>query len=208
MERLHLENAEHLLKKEDFLYLQYFLLYKAQKECDLKKRYDLLLQALHLTQPNWTPSDFANSCYSQCELKILCNLGIIYSCNNSISSASSLLYQLLDFMSSDNMDILAGQRISPMVLSSSARHFCRHKAYHQLLDLSPKYATADSCSSISHLAYFFAHYSQAALEITHNTTEATLYINYTIYNFKIIENNLSLNKYKTILSNDYAIDLL
>ena len=189
---------ENLITDDDSLYYQYILFEKAQNTSDHKKRIELLLEALIITMPDFDFNISKKQCFSLNEFGILVSLGESYIKSNVSLKGLSLLFQLLEYITDCNKDILDSKRLLSYLLVKMIALLYSKKYYPELCDMQPHFSIAAIKGYIYELGNIYAHYSQALGE-SQRVSEIPLYSCYAYYNFLITQSAYTEHFKQTML---------
>lgn len=197
---------EALLSSEDKLYLQYILYKRATitENNDLKIK--LLHQAINVSQPDLEFNSLQSQYFSWCEINILCHLCEAYTQSQSPLKGIVLFFQLLDYLTQSDRDILDENRVFSIFMIKMVCSLYKLQHFTELCQLSPYFSKTSLKGHVYSIGNIFSHYAQALGECG-KPSEINLYANYAYYNFRIT-NSVHAESFKQAMLLDWQLDLL
>ncbi len=205
----YISSMEELLTPKDTLYKQYALFKRSIYMPQNKKKIMQLHDALSLTLPDFDINHILDYRLSWMELTILNNLSAAYSDSSTPSIGIRYLYKILEYLDTNNVDILFRKSISTITITILFRRLYRQKRYSEILELRPLLSFSSSCvsSDIRSLANTHAHFCQSLGECGY-MDEMILYANYSCGSLFLYEDTANIKLLYNYIKDDFQINVL
>lgn len=197
----YIEEMQQLCSEKDIVYIQYAVYKKARYSSNHEDHAKNLLQALHLTLPDFDFNNIQNYRFSWLELTILNNYCNAY--RKHIPPKGILhLYKLLEYYNTSILDVLNKKRVFGILFSDLSAALYNQKRYVELVELAPYCALPAVRCTLQCLAVFLANYAQALGQLQH-TEEIPLSASHAYYNLLITGSTKIAENLKTWIYNDF-----
>ena len=203
-----LHSMEKVLTPKDTLYYQYFLYKNTNYLENCEEIITQLNTALSLTLPNFNINEILNYRLSWLELTILNNLSAAYCDGPSPSLGIQYFYKILEYISTNNIDIFLSSKISGITTAMLFRRLYRFNRFSEMIEVLPMITSINPCiaADICSLANIYAHFSQALGECKHYNKMITI-AKYSIGCYKLYENEKLITNLCQFIHEDFNIDL-
>lgn len=121
-----IQQLEKISSPDDRLTQQFILRSKASlgrldARYTSEEQLDMLMRAISLTVPTFDLDDIERKLYTVDEIKIICNIAIVYSILGQNKKAADIYYQLLRYIRKHAQEVLTSSHVLPLVLYNYAR---------------------------------------------------------------------------------------
>lgn len=203
---LYLRQFKSLLTKKDILNWQYYLYKKAKDEKNSNNRISILLQALHLTLPNFDINHILNYRLTYVELSILNSIGQEYLYTDNPHKSIVYYNCLIEYMKQSSYDMFMQNNVFSVTISEFAKILYIQKLFHDIINLKQYIICPFMKYAVHFLGLFLFYYCQALGECGY-TNDVALYANYACAIEDLIEFTPNSEALKNGIFDDFHIAL-
>lgn len=163
----YLNEMELILNDNNGIYRQVYLMLKALQADSAQERIAELMDALHVTLPNFDTCQIGLYRLSWAELSILNNIAHEYRCTQESHHGIHYFLQILKYVRIAKPDILLQSHFLPVANRMYCRSLYLHKLYNEVLALHGQTNLSITKSNVSSYGAYLFFYSQACGECHH-----------------------------------------
>lgn len=192
--------------KKDIIYIQYATYRKALCIDDSEESASALFNALTITIPSFDFNALYSYPLSWLEITILNNYCNLYR-RKTPSKGILYFYKVLEYCDSSTLDILALKRFFAVTVNNLIGALYSQKHFSELTELDTYFTSPAVKCSLHLYSTMLANYAQALGE-TLQLTSSSLALYYAYYNLLITNDQKNAKLFKTLIYNDFGINLI